>query len=141
MLQRFSNKPLARYIRMSPEESIVWGRFLASAFNIYERYDYDLRVGTGILPDVNIPEPFLKDYQMLTQKRIDAVGYLNNTATIFEVKTRSLISPIGQLLGYKSLFAITYPFIPVVSLKLVCSSISIEDSNVFKQYGIDVLIF
>lgn len=126
---------------MSPEESIVWGRFLASADNIYERYDYDLRVGTGILPEVRIPEPFLKDYQMLTQKRIDAVGYLNNTATIFEVKTRSLISPIGQLLGYKALFANTYPSIPVVSLKLVCSSISVEDSNVFKSLGIDVLIF
>lgn len=125
---------------MSAEESIVWGQFLAKFNKLYDRFDYDLRVGKGVEVAENIPEKFRQDYVALTQKRIDAVGYKNNRAHIFEVKTRATLSPIGQLIGYKSLFISTFPNIPVDTINLVCSQLLPEDALIYKAQNIKTFI-
>lgn len=140
MFGQFPNTTLIYYPHMTPYESQVWSRFLLLYGKNYSRFDYDLRVGPGIKPTENIPEKFLKDYIALTQKRIDAVGYKNNHASIFEVKERALLSPIGQLLGYRVLFTQDYPEFPVSSINLVCASISESDLKIIESQGITVFI-
>lgn len=125
---------------MSADESIVWGKFLSLYGKNYDRFDYDLRVGTGIIPGPEIPENFKQDYISLTQKRIDCVGYTNNNATLFEVKTRALLPPLGQLLGYNILFISTFPNIKVKDLMLICSSITDEDLAIYEQNKIKVFV-
>jgi hypothetical protein len=138
MLQRFSNEQLARYPRMSPDESILWGKFLAEHGKEYDRFDYDLRVGQGAEAQENIPENLRKDWRDLTKPRIDAVGYKGLRATIFEVKTRPTVSTLGQLLGYRTLFLTTYKQYMVDGLALVCESIGPDVGSVIAGYGIAV---
>jgi hypothetical protein len=125
---------------MSAEEGIIWGKFLASHGKDYDRFDYDLRVGSGISPSGEVPELFQKDYKDLTKKRIDAVGYKNNLATIFEVKQRANFSAIGQLLGYGMLFREDYPTIMIRNLAIVCSFTTPDDYKVISSNKILVFI-
>lgn len=135
-MQRFSNEILSRYPHMSAEESIIWGSFLSKFGSFFKRFDYDLRVGEGIQPDQEIPENFRQDYIGLTQKRIDAVGYNDKVATLFEVKVRANLGAIGQLLGYKELFLSSFPSYSVSSLHLVCSSINPDELKVISKTSI-----
>ncbi len=125
---------------MSAEEGIIWGNFLAKYGKEYQRFDYDLRVGSGIPPEQDLPFEFKKDYEDLTKKRIDAVGYNDSYATIFEVKQRASFSALGQLLGYRDLFKKSFPLYTVDDLILVCSSISPEDQEIISKKGITILV-
>ena len=125
---------------MSAEESIIWGRFLSKFGSLHDSFNYDLRVGNGISPDVPIPNKFTADYEDLTKKRIDAVGYIGNQANIYEVKQRGNLSALGQLLGYHALFMKSFPNYPVAGLFLVCSSISPEDHKIISSNGITVVV-
>lgn len=138
---RFSNTILFKYPRMSSEDVKIWQPFLSDQGAKYDRFDYDLKVGTGVKPDLPVPEIFLQDFQELTKKRIDAVGYNKNGATLFEVKPRAGTSALGQLLTYKSLFAQSYPNIPIYQLILVCGLATDEEIQLYKQYEIIVEVY
>jgi hypothetical protein len=125
---------------MSAAESIIWGKFLAKFGKEYQRFDYDLRIGNGITPEQDLPFEFKKDYEDLTKSRIDAVGYVNKTATIFEVKQRANLASIGQLLGYHILFNKSFPQFSVDDLILVCESATLEIQQVIEKNGIQILI-
>lgn len=140
MLGRFSNGPLFKYPRMSSEDIKIWQPFLSQEGSKYDRFDYDLKVGSGVLPDLPVPEIFKADFQDLTRKRIDAVGYNKDGATIFEVKPRAGTAALGQLLTYKNLFAQTFPGINIFQLVLVCELATEEEVILYKQYGIIVKI-
>jgi hypothetical protein len=141
MLGRFSNAALYKYPRMSSEDVKIWQPFLSDQGAKYDRFDYDLKVGTGVLPDLPVPEIFLQDFQELTKKRIDAVGYNKNGATLFEVKPRAGTSALGQLLTYKILFTQSYPDVPIYQLVLVCGLATDEEIQLYKQYGIIVEVY
>lgn len=118
---------------MSAEESIIWGKFLSKFSQNFQRFDYDLRVGQGIIPDNSIPENYRQDYIQLTQKRIDAVGYIGSSCVIFEVKVRANLGAIGQLIGYRDLFLSSFPQYAVQGLHLVCSIIDPDELKVFSN--------
>lgn len=125
---------------MSADEGTIWGYFLSKFGKDYKRFDYDLRVGQGTTPIQSIPENFIRDYQDLTKARIDAVGYNDNLATIFEVKQRASLSAIGQLIGYSQLFRQTFPNFNIEKKVLVCSSITKEYLKLIEAQGIVVIV-
>lgn len=140
MQGRFSNNVLYKYPRMSSEDTEIWKRFLLAYAKQYQSFDYDLKVGDGVLPDLPLEPIYLKDFQELTKKRIDAVGYSPDGVTIFEVKPRAGTSALGQLLTYKQLFVKTYPGVQIKDLCLVCALATDEEIQLYKQYGISVVI-
>ena len=138
MKGRWPNTPLFRYSRMSREDTILWNQFIHDHGPEYESFDYDLPVGEGETPQEDLPDFLIKDWQDLTKKRIDAVGYKNNTATIFEVKPRAGTSALGQLLTYKKLFSQTFPSVKPVNLTVICSLILNDEKNVYNSQGITI---
>lgn len=138
MIGRFPNKQLFKYPRMSLEDSKIWGRYLSKFSDLYDSFDYDLRVGAGVTPDLPIPEKFIKDYEDLTKKRIDAVGYKNNKATLFEVKPRAGTAALGQLISYRDLFLRSHPYIQISSLVCVTELIQPEELEIYIQHNIHV---
>ena len=140
MQGRFSNALLYKFPRMSSEDTQIWKRFLSQYGEDYTSFDYDFKVGDGVLPDLPIPEQFIKDFQELTRKRIDALGYDPSGVTIFEVKPRAGTAALGQLLTYKSLFLKSYPAVNVNALKLVCEIATDEEIALYQQYGIEIII-
>jgi len=126
---------------MSPEDAITWSKFLAQHGDEYLSFDYDLRVGSGVVADEKVPEKYNEDFRLLTMKRIDAVGFKEKGADIFEVKQRAGLSALGQLNAYQRLFQQSYPSIPVLSLNLVCDFATAEEIELYKQSGINVFVY
>ena len=139
MCPRFLPELLAKYPHMAPQDVPIWTRFLASYGPRFTGIDYDVRVGKGITPPADLPEPYASDAILLTQKRIDAVGYTPTAIWVIEVKPEASISALGQILTYTDLFrASRKPDHPVLSV-IVCETIDADILPIFKRQGITLL--
>lgn len=141
MLGRFSNEELFRFPRLTTDEAILWRQFIILHGKEFDRFDYDLPVGKGVDPGESVSEYLRKDYIDLTRKRIDAVGYKNNTATLFEVKPRAATTALGQLLTYANLFVQTYPGVPIVGSAVVTSLINDDERQVYESMKIKIFVY
>jgi hypothetical protein len=140
MLGRWPNTPLYTFPRMSKDDTTIWLRWLNVYGKNFDRFDYDLPVGNGEDPGPDYDPLMRKDFMDLTKKRIDAVGYIGNTATIFEIKPRAGTTALGQLISYKSLFQQTYPTVPVVSCAVITELMTTEEQLIYKANKISVII-
>lgn len=138
---RFPPIQLHKFPRMSPEDTTIWRKFLEKEGKNYDRFDYDLPVGNGEDPGPGVPENLRKDFIDLTRKRIDAVGYRDNSVTIFEVKPRAGTQALGQLLTYFPLFIQTYPGFSSVTLAVVTSFINTDELSIYASHSIKVYLF
>ncbi len=138
---RFWNEKLYRYPRMTATDALTWGKFLEANGKEYNSFDYDVRIGTGVIAKLEVPEKFIADYKMLTQKRIDAIGYRNDSVEIFEVKQRAGLSALGQLKAYAILYRESFPSQNIASLNLVCSFITQEERKLYAANNINVYVY
>lgn len=126
------------YPHMAGEEIEIWARFVDKFPDRFETVDYDFRVGEGIGIHAGEDENYARMAKMLSQKRIDVVGWVGDSPTIIEVKKRVGLSTVGQVLGYASLFAKEFKHFPSPSLMVVCAMISPDDAGVLVDYEVDI---
>jgi hypothetical protein len=140
MPPRFPAEILAKYPHMAPLDVPVWEKFLIQHGPEFTGFDYDVRVGKGITPAADLPEPYRSDAIMLSQKRIDVVGYRPSGIWIIEVKPQASIAALGQVLTYTELFIATrrhdLPVTPIV----VCESIDTDMAEIFKSKAIQLVL-
>jgi len=91
------------YPHMRPEETDTWNRFVVKFPDRFDTVDYDFRVGLGAPVAENEEDNYRRMIKMLSQKRIDALAWNDDLPTIIEVKVRTGLSALGQVLGYKIL--------------------------------------
>ena len=94
-----------KYPHLLGQDYIIWDRFIMLNPGKFDSVDYDLHVGSGILPPVDSPTSDDEQWQSLTQKRIDVIGWKDEQPTIVEVKYRVTLETLGQLLGYEVLYS------------------------------------
>lgn len=132
MTRRFKPVIMPYYPHLSVEDTPIWTRFLSRFADIYDAFDYDVRVGPGRLA----PETFNKEdaalYRLLTQKRIDAVGHIAGDVHLFEIKPVADGLTLGQILTYRALFIATFPDERLTLTAVVCAHI---DSDVIRIYA------
>jgi len=126
------------YTHMTEVEVELWNRFVEKFPGRFETVDYDFRVGKGIPFVAADEEAYIRMGKMLSQKRIDALGWVDEQPTIIEVKRRVGLSTVGQVLGYASLFAKEFKHFPVPYLMVVCEMISEDDASVLLDYEVDI---
>ena len=126
------------YTHMTEVEVELWNRFVDKFPGRFETVDYDFRVGKGIPLEGGEEEAYIRMGKMLSQKRIDALGWVDEQPTIIEVKRRVGLSTVGQVLGYASLFAKEFKHFPVPYLMVVCEMISEDDASVLLDYEVDI---
>lgn len=97
-------KKLGKYPGMCPEDVVIWERFLEKCPDYYNSVDYNVRVGDGQKSLPGLPPEIERDQKMLTQKRIDVVGYNFGQIDIIEVKPKAGATAIGQVEMYEHLF-------------------------------------
>lgn len=124
------------YPAMLPREILIFKGWLAQHESEYERWDFNVRVGYGYDPGPGF-SPSVRQASILnSQKRIDAVGWQGNQATIIEVKFRAGASAIGQLVVYAPLFKIQNPGLDQVKMALVTDVPQPDLDPALKMLGI-----
>lgn len=107
-LRPYPPTPLAKYPHLNIFDKRIWSRFIIINPLDFKTIYYDVRVGTG----ANIPNPtdnkYIKDFNGLTQKRIDVVALAPSAIYIIEVKPLASIIACGQAIIYRDLFKRTY---------------------------------
>ena len=131
---------MAKYPHMLPNELRIWDRFIQVMGDRWERFEYDVHVGEGVDPGPGYPEKWRKLAIMLTQKRIDAVGYAEDGIWIFEVKPDAGLSALGQLLGYKVLFERDRKPSEPIHLAVVTNRVFPDEKFIFDSYGVRVFV-
>jgi len=94
----------ATYPAMQVDEILVWRNWLRLHEAEYDRFDYNVRIGTGVDPGPAFPDNIRKSAIAIRSLRLDAVGYKAGAPTIFEVKRRAGPENVGQLLTYSSVW-------------------------------------
>jgi hypothetical protein len=120
-----------KYPHMIAEEVVIWERFVDLFPNRFDSVDYDFRIGVGQQMELDFPENYGRMVTMLTQHRIDVLGWVGEQPTIVEVKDRAILSTIGQMIGYRTLFVKDYNNLKIPNLLCVCGSISRDVITVF----------
>lgn len=135
---RFPYKKLAKYPHLKPEDIAVWELFIEQNPTEFLTCNYDVACGVGAPQDPSLPENIQRDGKILTQKKIDVVGYINNDITIIELKPIANARALGQLLTYKDLYIECYPDHPTPKMMVIANSIEREMQATFDAQGIVV---
>ncbi len=137
---KFNYEVRHKYPHLIGEDTEVWNKFILKFPDKFDTVNYDVHVGLGA-DTTPIAEESSKQYWAeLTKKRIDVIGYKNNFETLIEVKNRATLFTLGQILGYRFLYLREHPDIPAVNTLIICSTISQDDIDVLKHYGINFVI-
>lgn len=134
---KYNYEKLYKYPHLLGEDKIIWERFIDSFPDRFHTVDYDIHVGTGIVPPEEADVLISDQWRNLTMKRIDVIGWKNNHATIIEVKRRVGLDTLGQVLGYNFLYKLQNPDIVSPSLLVVCARIDTDEVSLLKHFGID----
>jgi len=129
-----------KYTHMIGEDVILWERFIDFHPNYFDTVDYDFRVGIGMNLKTQWDEKFKRMATMITQKRIDVLGWVRDQPTIVEIKKRVGLSTLGQILGYKILFKKDFPMIATPSLLVITESIDPDNVEVMKASNVPVMV-
>lgn len=70
----------------------------------YDRMEFNFRVGQGAAIQPGIDDATARQFQIITQKRIDIVAYKGNLVDLVEVKRNMTLGALGQLEGYQHLW-------------------------------------
>jgi len=129
-----------KYPHMTIEEKNIWEKFMTRYPERFETVDYDFRVGRGSPAPGEFQENWIRMVKMLSQKRIDVIGWVEDSPTIIEVKRRVGLSTLGQILGYRTLFMIDFKNFGKPDVLVVCEVISNDDMVVLKADDISIVV-
>lgn len=136
MAGKYNYEQMRKYPHLLGEDIPVWDRFIEKYPDRFDTIDYDVHVGIGITPDKNTEDEASRQWILLTQKRIDAVGWKNNQPTIIEVKNRVGLDTLGQVLGYRFLYLREFPEILGLPILIVCAVIGPDDISVLEHFNV-----
>jgi len=127
-----------KYPHMIGDDAELWERFMEAHPKRFENVDYDFRVGEGQQIAPGEDENWARMITMLSQKRIDVIGWTGEQPTIIEVKRRVGLGTLGQVLGYRTLFEREFTRIKRPELLVVCEVISRDDRVVLEGNKVPV---
>lgn len=138
MTGRFPYKKLTKYPHMKPEDVAVWERFIATNPAFFDTCDYDVPCGKGADTNPEHPENMQRDHTILTQKKIDVVGYADDRTYVCEVGPVADMRKLGQILTYLQLYKTDHPESSNIIPMVLCGEIERELEQMFEAHGIQV---
>lgn len=123
---------------MKPEDVSVWERFIDKNPDFFDRVDYDVPCGKGAEVDPAHPANIQADHTILTQKKIDVVGYRGADVTIVEVKPVADMRALGQLVVYSHLYADDHPEAGALTRMVVAGAVERELDAIYAANGVQI---
>jgi hypothetical protein len=121
-------------------DAALWEKFLPRIELEFTHFDYDIRVGDGRDPGDGYIESIRQMAVDLSQRRIDAIGYKDDSLTIFEITSSCGFTAIGQILGYPVLYNILYAPTVRVDTAIVAGRIQDDIKPVLDSLNIKYFI-
>jgi len=134
---RFDSRLLSRYPHMGVEDVVVWEEYIKAYADLWDSFDYDIRVGRGREPNPEVDPMWHGAIRKNSQFRIDAVGFRAGRATIFEVKPKAALSAVGQLMVYRVLFGEEYPHVSLDGTVLVAVDVHPDVERLLPLFGLE----
>lgn len=127
-----------KYPGLLPREIIILRNWLKLHESEYDRFDFNVRIGSGHDPGPSHDDNIRQMAVMNTQKRVDAVAYAGQQVTLIEVKDRAGAAAVGQLVTYNHLWRADHPADPPPLLMLVCNRFTQDMPLVTTAAGISL---
>lgn len=129
------------YPGLNASSVALWRDWLKWYGNDFASFDYNVRVGQGIVAPGNLTPDEAALWKSLTQKRIDVVANRMGESWIIEIVERPGLASIGQLIGYMHLAAEYLEMQPVVRLALICARLGHDMALIFRRQNVMVFYF
>ena len=133
------------YPGLVPVEEKIWRRFLVEHEQEYDRFEYNVRIGSGVTvpgrrltDDPALDEKLREQFQKATQRKVDCVGIQGSTTWIFEVEVSPGQRALGQVLFYAALLPRTFEVKGGMVLAVVGERILPDHRAVFRAYNVRV---
>lgn len=129
----------SHYPHMKPADVLIWEAFIRGNPNFFSSVDYDVPVGEGasFLPERE--ETFVSDYRLLTQKKIDVIGYRDNETWLIEVKPNAGSRALGQILTYEKLYSKQYPDVKNLRKCVITNFLQNDYDLVYSKFDVVVI--
>ena len=124
----------------TPPESNLLRAYLAPRLTMFDRIEFDVRLGEGATPPPGWEQKHQDQFRRGTMLRADCICYEGENAVIVEVKKRGTAGAMGQLLSYRSLYMAAHPQRPEPTMVLVCESVTDELVDVMNAHWISVYV-
>lgn len=129
-----------KYPHLLPSDAAIWDRFIREYPNFFTEIEYDVHVGEGIEIDQNWPDYIATMATTLTQRRIDVIGYKDNSVWIVELKQDPGVSALGQLIAYQSLYLREHTELNKTELCLISNRIDRDLSFLLQKHNIHAYV-
>jgi len=139
MQGKFAFDIQSHYPHLKPADVLIWEAFIRGNPNFFESVDYDVPVGEGapFLPEKE--ETFVSDYRLLTQKKLDAIGYRGDEVWLIEIKPNAGSKALGQILTYEKLYSKTYPEVKNLRKCVITNFLQPEYDLVYSKFEVVVI--
>lgn len=122
-------------------ESTIILDFLKARGELYDRFEFSVRVGTGQVPDPALPANVQRGIVYSSRKRIDMIVWQGEQPTIIEVKERLSPAVLGQLLTYQHLLLEDRPGIKMPALACIGRFFDDDTLRVLNTNGVDAYVY
>jgi hypothetical protein len=126
--------------RTSRESTIILD-FLKARGEQYDKYEFSVRVGTGIAPDPSHLPGVQFSTVYSSRKRIDMIVWQGEQPTIIEVKERISPAVLGQLITYRHLLLEDRPGIAEPKLAALGRYFDDDTIRVLNTHGVEVYVY
>jgi len=137
---RFKYEKLAKYPHLKPEDVLIWERYINKYPNAFDSVDYDFAVGEGRPIPEGTQENIAADMKILTQKKIDVIGYKGEEIYIIEVKPTANTTALGQVISYAKLFQNQESPTEAIHMRVIAGNIDPDMQTIYDAQGIGVII-
>jgi len=125
---------------MKPQDVEVWERFIKTYPNAYEEVAYDVAVGEGAPVPAGTPENIAADFKLLTQRKIDVVGFSKGEVHVIEVKPIASFTALGQVLGYTKLYLKTAGAGAAAQPVIIAGKLGTDMEHPINEFGVKIII-
>lgn len=135
---KYEKKPW--YPNLREGETYIWDRYLTAFPNAYDQVVYNLHIGEGAPIPEGTPENIARDFKLLTQYKIDVVGFIGSRVDIIEIKPYAGAGAIGQVLSYSELYKMYVDYTAKPNLVILTDQIRPDTETLAKQLNIKLVL-